>query len=379
MFQYDNAELKVNGTSGAPILNAEGQVVGINLAAMQDNQKFIGVAHPVERFVLQLRTATKEIAFKLQQSRPDPKADATATKTPGQPEPMPDPVMIGQSINLGKVGIQAENYWAEEIGAGEETYNASFIATLTNAGDQAMSLPSMEVTLVDAEGRQFKSSKAKQGATGVLNPLMKSRNFWAFTLPAQGTMKYAQFKNKDGVVRVDLSARTPENAAHIVSEEHIALLQESMLFASPRVAVKIQYDKAKKLMDDAEAEVTAGEMEMARIEKAIDKATAAVESAKVPLEKARKTSEAALEKVKFIKANWDTLPQRTRVQQQAKADQDLERALRQAGEATDNFKDKEAVVKELGKELKEAERVLKPLRTKFETQQKAVQALEQKL
>jgi chromosome segregation ATPase len=152
-----------------------------------------------------------------------------------------------------------------------------------------------------------------------------------------------------------------------------------MLFASPRVAVKIQYDKAKKLMDDAAAEVAAGEMEMARIEKAIEKATAAVEAAKVPLEKARNTSQAALERVKSIKANWDTLPQRTRAQQQAKADQDLERALRAAGEATDNFKDKEAVVKELGKELKEAEKALKPLRTKFEAQQKAVQALEQKL
>ncbi len=49
-FQYDNPAIELRATSGAPVLNANGQVVAINLGGGQMNGNVIGVGNPVSRF-----------------------------------------------------------------------------------------------------------------------------------------------------------------------------------------------------------------------------------------------------------------------------------------------------------------------------------------
>lgn len=50
IFQYANAKLELRATSGAAILNAKGEVVGVNYGGGEDEGKLYGYANPVERF-----------------------------------------------------------------------------------------------------------------------------------------------------------------------------------------------------------------------------------------------------------------------------------------------------------------------------------------
>lgn len=45
-FKYSNSKINLKFTSGAPILNSKGEVVGINLGGIHENGKLIGVANP---------------------------------------------------------------------------------------------------------------------------------------------------------------------------------------------------------------------------------------------------------------------------------------------------------------------------------------------
>lgn len=45
-FKYENPNLNLRATSGAPILNSEGMVVGINLSVYNEGKDLIGIANP---------------------------------------------------------------------------------------------------------------------------------------------------------------------------------------------------------------------------------------------------------------------------------------------------------------------------------------------
>jgi hypothetical protein len=58
-FAYDDAALELRATSGAPILNAQGEVVAINLGGGMHNGKLVGFANPASVFVPELLAACK--------------------------------------------------------------------------------------------------------------------------------------------------------------------------------------------------------------------------------------------------------------------------------------------------------------------------------
>jgi hypothetical protein len=49
-YEYENNKLTLQATSGAPILNEKGEIVGINLGHKQDGDKLIGIANPCVSF-----------------------------------------------------------------------------------------------------------------------------------------------------------------------------------------------------------------------------------------------------------------------------------------------------------------------------------------
>lgn len=59
LFQYDNAGIALRATSGAPVLNAAGEVVAINLGGGRYDGQMIGIANPVDRFRKFLEAAAK--------------------------------------------------------------------------------------------------------------------------------------------------------------------------------------------------------------------------------------------------------------------------------------------------------------------------------
>jgi len=46
VFEYEEKDIELTATSGAPILNSKGEVVGLNAAGGEQNGKKIGVANP---------------------------------------------------------------------------------------------------------------------------------------------------------------------------------------------------------------------------------------------------------------------------------------------------------------------------------------------
>jgi hypothetical protein len=49
-YRFDNPEMTIRATSGAPVLNAAGEVVAINLGGAKDDRGIIGIGNPVNRF-----------------------------------------------------------------------------------------------------------------------------------------------------------------------------------------------------------------------------------------------------------------------------------------------------------------------------------------
>lgn len=50
VIEYDSTELDLTASSGAPILNGSGKVVGINLGSMEEGGKLVGIANPAMSF-----------------------------------------------------------------------------------------------------------------------------------------------------------------------------------------------------------------------------------------------------------------------------------------------------------------------------------------
>ncbi|SHJ09115.1 hypothetical protein SAMN02745163_01284 [Clostridium cavendishii DSM 21758] len=58
-FEYENDKLELKATSGAPVLNSAGKVVGLNIGSMKNKGKVIGVANPCVSFNKLLKDALK--------------------------------------------------------------------------------------------------------------------------------------------------------------------------------------------------------------------------------------------------------------------------------------------------------------------------------
>jgi hypothetical protein len=50
IYEYDNRKLVLSGTSGAPVLNAAGEVVAINVGVDKIPNRLFGIGNPVDRF-----------------------------------------------------------------------------------------------------------------------------------------------------------------------------------------------------------------------------------------------------------------------------------------------------------------------------------------
>lgn len=59
-YKFKNSAIKLTATSGAPVLNKRGEVVGINVGGRRDNNKLIGAANPIENLKRQLGNVLKE-------------------------------------------------------------------------------------------------------------------------------------------------------------------------------------------------------------------------------------------------------------------------------------------------------------------------------
>ena len=59
-YAYDEAGVNFAGTSGAPVLNRTGEVVGINLGGGESKGKTFGFANPATAFVPQVTAAIKD-------------------------------------------------------------------------------------------------------------------------------------------------------------------------------------------------------------------------------------------------------------------------------------------------------------------------------
>jgi hypothetical protein len=60
VYRFDNPKLSIRGTSGAPVLNAAGELVAINLGGYDDDGKVFGLGNPVEQFKRHLLAAAKK-------------------------------------------------------------------------------------------------------------------------------------------------------------------------------------------------------------------------------------------------------------------------------------------------------------------------------
>jgi hypothetical protein len=64
VYRFDNPKLSIRGTSGAPVLNAAGEVVAINWGGGSDEKGMFGCGNPVERFAPQLEAAVRRSAMR---------------------------------------------------------------------------------------------------------------------------------------------------------------------------------------------------------------------------------------------------------------------------------------------------------------------------
>lgn len=61
-FIYDNNKIDLTATSGAPIINDKGQVVGINIGSGNVGDKLFGIANPSSSFYNMLENAAKDLS-----------------------------------------------------------------------------------------------------------------------------------------------------------------------------------------------------------------------------------------------------------------------------------------------------------------------------
>jgi len=321
--------------------------------------------------------------------------DALAPPPPLPPPPPPPPQepggvrgaqqgypILGRAVALGKVSVELEYFWLERDPPGDSAY-AALRGYLGNGSDAAMTLPPVDVTLLDNDQREYKPFKGPQSISVSLNPLMRVKGTWAFQVPTGVTLYCAQFKTRDGkaAVRISISERTPKNAELVASDDYALTAAEIAAFASPRVALQTQIAEAEVKLEPLLADLDAAEKRLAKIEKRLKVADDAVDSAKATVGKYVSAYEGAKARLKDLDANRSDFRHNARAQetQASRAEQDMARAENDAVSAAQTLKDKQAARAKVNAEAKEEAVRIKAVKTKIEAQQKVVDGLQKKL
>ncbi|MCY3021359.1 MAG: hypothetical protein NTW87_20280 [Planctomycetota bacterium] len=307
---------------------------------------------------------------------PAPAPPGAVAEAPAEPKPN----IIGRAAALGKVTVEVEHYWVEDVA--KDTVYAALAATMANGSTTAMAMPPLDVQLGDEAGRLYKPYKTKQSGYPTLNPSMKCRNVWAFQLPAHLPMTFVQFDTRgEQPLRIFLSMRTRENADLVASDDYAATLDELMAFASPRFAAQQQVDEATAKLGPIMADGEVLQKRLIKVEKRVKSATDAAESAKANLQRKLATVEDAKARLKDLASAPADSRHNERTQQIAigRAEQALQKAEKDAADAAAALKDKAALRAKAEAELKDELHNVETLKAKFDAQQKAIETLQQKL
>jgi predicted nucleic acid-binding Zn-ribbon protein len=341
-----------------------------------------GVKKPAPEVVLKTAPlpATKA-APKTLQGPPPPPPPPPQTKPVEALPAGPVPIM-GAQIPLGKVAVAVENFWLEAEPPGATAF-AALTAHITNISNAAIPLPTLEVSLEDADGRAYKPFKAKLPASsGAVNPMIKQRATWAFQVPTGLQIHFAVFQGKDVTpTKIAVYARSPENEELVKSAEYAPVLTEVASFASPREATRLQYEDAKTKLGAVADELNDADKRLAKLEKKLKAADSAVDSALKNLEKYANAFASAKARIEELQRNRSDFRHGARVQetQLARAEADLTRAQRSAADAEEVVKEKHVARKKVLDEMKEEQNGLKSLKTKLDMQQKVVEDFEKKM
>jgi len=368
-----SASKPVAVTSGAPIPDAapattltEEQVAAIK---RENDVQAVARAEPLPT-----------VAAPVNNTIPPPPGDAVV-----EPDPAENPAgIIGQTVPLGLVGIEIENYWIDD-GSQKGIAYAALTGYIVNASVQPLALPTLEVTLLDHEKRQYKPAKQSLSGNVTVNPRIKVKNTWFFELPLATPMYCAQFTTRENkkvsVAYVQLLERTPQNAALIESEDYEPELLKLMLDTSPRAAAAQEFYKAKFALDQIGQDAQVLEKQLSKLEKKMKVATSALDSATRNAVDAKAAVEASKNRMKEIEANKSTFKHNIRLQENelGKVRNELARRERDEVQAAEAIKEKTAAKGKADTEIKDLQGKIKQLATKYETQEKVVIKLKEKL
>jgi len=292
--------------------------------------------------------------------------------------------IIGARVPLGKLAIELEDYWLEPDPPADAAC-AALSGCIVNNSAAALTLPQVEVTLLDGRQREYKSCKAKLATNVTLNPLMRARGQWAFQVPAKMPMWCAQFTIKEGkdskAVCIGVNKRTSENTQLVGSDDYRATSDELKAFASPRFLLQQQHEKELAKMDLLAADLDAAQRRLARTERQRKTAETAVAAARVAADRraaARKDAEAA---VRDLDANRPAfIHDEPRWERQAGESKiRLERATSDAASALKNVQDRVAQRDKAANQEREEKRQFDMLKTRFDAQRKVLDDLEKKM
>jgi hypothetical protein len=285
---------------------------------------------------------------------------------------------------LGKLAIELEDYWLEPDPPADAAC-AALSGCIVNNSAAALTLPQVEVTLLDGRQREYKSCKAKLATNVTLNPLMRARGQWAFQVPAKMPMWCAQFTIKEGkdskAVCIGVNKRTSENTQLVGSDDYRATSDELKAFASPRFLLQQQHEKELAKMDLILADLDA-------TQKHLDKLARPKKSAETALANAKAAAENRAADVKDAEADLKDLESRRPTflhdeprweRQCGESRVRLERLDRDAASADRAWKEKLAQRDKIANQEKEEQKQFDALNRKFDAQRKVLEDLEKKM
>jgi hypothetical protein len=291
--------------------------------------------------------------------------------------------IVGQPVGLGYLAVEVENFWIDDDK--KTMAYAVLTGAIQNASNTPLTLPMVEVALLDNEKRLYKPTKLAQPGSTKLNPLMKNKGTWFFELPPSTPIYCVQFSMKQGktdlFAYVRLGGRTAENVKLMESEEYQTEFLEVMMQASPRIKAQGEYYKAKGALDRIGEQVEDAQRQITKVEKRLKIASDAEASAKAGVDKAKKESDAVKAWIKDLDASQSKFGHNQKLLdiEYGKATTQAQRCMKNEQSADLNLKEKTAARTKIETEVKEMQAKLKPLLTKYDAQEKVVTKLQEKI
>lgn len=291
--------------------------------------------------------------------------------------------IVGQPVGLGYLAVEVENFWIDDDK--KTMAYAVLTGAIQNASNTPLTLPQVDVALLDNEKRLYKPTKLPQSGSTKLNPLMKSKGTWFFELPPSTPIYCVQFSMKQGktdlFAYVRLGERTAENVKLMESEEYQTEFLEVMMQASPRIKAQGEYYKAKGVLDRIGEQVEDAQRQIAKVEKRLKIATDAESTAKAGVDKAKKESDAVKAWIKDLDSSQSKFGHNQKLLdiEYGKATTQAQRCMKNEQSAEANLKEKSAARAKIETEIKDMQTKLKPLLTKYDAQEKVVTKLQEKI